>query len=320
MQSKTLKIGLGPPGLAVALRAIAARPCFLCSGNPDGMLDRCVERYSGVSPIVVLARGVAGELAFVPLVWDGVGEVGCPLLDRVGLLRPEALAGDDDALARVLDEEGGDLLAGASYLDDGRRIAKDLVAAAAFVAWDAAAVWPIVDADALGAHFGPPRTLVDPGAPRYGRWPAPWVPWISLAHKVPWSEPPFGPRVPNGAATSPAAAFRAVGLPAPAPGAHPLTHALLLAAFLRSAPWGRRKRSIGGRLVPPAAPEVTIVGICRGTVYRLSANDQWRPLFPPHLDGPYPQEIEQALGHARMADALAPSDVLVPTDELGDKR
>ena len=306
MQFQNLETGPGSSGLAAALDAVAGRPCFLCGSSPDGLLGRCVERYRRVQPIVVVARGAAGELAIVPVVWDGVGEIGCPVLDSVGLLRPAALDGGDVPLAAALQAAGGRLQVADNYVAAERNICPDLVAAAAIVAWDTAVVWPVVDADALGALFAPPRTLVAPGAPRYGRWPAPWVPWISLADQVPWSEPPFRQSVPNGSAAVSAAAFRAVGLPPLAPGAHPLAEALLLAAFLRSAPWGRGKRSIGGRLLPPAQAAITVVGLCAGSVFHPDAGGRWRRLFSPHPDGPYPHEIEQALGHARMADALTP--------------
>lgn len=305
MQPQLSESGSGPAGLAAVLDVVLDRPCFLCSGSPDGMYIPCAEHYRSVKPILVVVRGAAGELAIVPVLWDGVGEVGCPLLDSVGFVRPDALGGDDAVLARPFRAVGGELLATSSYGDPDLKLYETISAAALVVTWDAAQVWPGVDADALGALFAPPRTLVAPGAPRYGRWPAPWAPWVSLGERLPWSDPPFRQCAPNGSVPAPGAALRAVGLPAPAPGAHPLVEALLLAALLRSAPWGRGQRSIGGRLLPPALPAMTVVGLSAGAVYRVGADDKWQRLFPPHPDGPHPLEIERALGHARMAEALA---------------
>ena len=185
MQPQLSESGSGPAGLAAVLDVVADRPCFLCSGSPDGMYIPCAEHYRSVKPILVVVRGAIGELAIVPVLWDGVGEVGCPLLDSVAFVRPDALGADDGILRRALRAVGGDLLATSSYGDPDLKLYETISLAALVVAWDAAQVWPGVDADALGALFAPPRTLVAPGAPRYGRWPAPWAPWVSLGERLP---------------------------------------------------------------------------------------------------------------------------------------
>lgn len=84
---------------------------------------------------------------------------------------------------------GGRLTAAGSFEDPH---AKGLIRGVAMVAaWDVARVYPAVDGCVLWETPRPLRTFVDPAASRYGRWPAPWLPWASVADMIPWSERPF---------------------------------------------------------------------------------------------------------------------------------
>ena len=301
----------GQEDLARALEAARMRPCLLCGSAGDPVLRRCSETHRMVMPMLVVARGAANELAFVPVSWDAVGEAGCPRFDLLGLLRPAACRTSDAAVRDAVEAAGGFLWIADRYTDSHCIMRATIEAAAVVVAWDVAAVYPFVDADVLHGPFRPRRTLVAPGAPRYGRWPAPWVPWVSLADRVPWSEPPFRARGANGGLRSPEAACRAVGLPVAGADAHPLAHALALAALLRSVPWrDGRKSSLGSRLLPPDGPNVANVGISAGKAYRPGADGHWEQLFEVADEERAPTlvQVEQAAGHLRMVDALVPAD------------
>ena len=135
------------------------------------------------------------ELAFVPVFWDGERALGCVDLDELLLVRPPALCGiDAPARLRLAD----------SYEDP--VVTDRIQAARAVIAWDVSQVWPVVDASVLLETPAPRRTWVEPGPPRCGRWPAPWLQWCSLAVLIPWPEPPFRQRVRPGMAGAPARA------------------------------------------------------------------------------------------------------------------
>ena len=162
----------GQEDLARALEAARMRPCLLCGSAGDPAFRRCCEEHRMVMPILVVARGAAHELAFVPVSWDARGEAGCPRFDLLGLLRPAACRGLDEPVRAVAEAAGAFLWIAERYTDSHCVIRATIEAAAVVVAWDVAAVYPFVDADVLHGPFRPRRTLVAPGAPRYGRWPA----------------------------------------------------------------------------------------------------------------------------------------------------
>ena len=289
-------------GLGGCLQAVRSRPCQLCGTSDDGTFRHCAERYQEAERLLVIARGNRNELAFVPVFWDGAGEPGCVEYDGLALLRPPALCDMDQAADEAA---SGRLSLAASYEDD---VLKKLIRAARMViAWDVAGVYPAVDASALRETPRPTRTLVDVAAPCYGRWPAPWLPWASVAGAVPWSEPPFRPRARNGARKLPKDAFAAVGLPPLEVEAHPLAKALVLAALLRSVPWQSGRKTLGSRLLPPPNVSMASVGIYRGQVYRSGPGGQLERLFAAGKDDRVVglREVELAEGHMRMADQAA---------------
>ena len=306
----------GPGDLARCLDAARSRPCVVCGASPDGVLRRCAERFQDTARVLVVARGARNELAFVPVFWDGENALGCVDLDALFLVRPAPLCGLDQPVERVVEAAGARLRLAGSYEDP---VVKDRIqAAGAVLAWDAAQVWPVVDASVLLETPAPRRTWVEPGAPRYGRWPAPWLHWCSLALSIPWSEPPFSRPVSPGSAGTPAAALAAVGLPALGADAPPLAKALVLAALLRSVPWRGERRTLGARLFPIPPPAMALLGLCRGEAYRPGPDsNRWEPLF---ADGPIDRpiglrELELAAGHLRLADAV--SSASGPRDRRG---
>ena len=292
-------------GLRASLDAARSRPCLLCGTSDDGVLRRCPERHHEVERLLVIARGTRNELAFVPVFWDGAGELGCAEFDGLALLRSPALCDmdrDAEEAGRVM---GGRLWVAGSYEDD---FLKKLIRAARMViAWDVGGVYPAVDGSALREAPRPARTLVDVAAPCYGRWPAPWLPWVSVSAAIPWSEPPFRPRARNSGARLPKDAFAAVGLPPLEVEAHPLAKALILAALLRSVPWTGERKTLGARLLPPPHLSMASVGIYQGQVYRSGPGGQWERLFATGQDDRAVglREVELAEGHMRMADQAA---------------
>ena len=291
--------------LEACVEAAQSRPCRLCGTSTDGVFGRCTERHRDTQPVVVIARGARDELALVPVAWDGVGEIGCPEFGVLGLVRPRALAGEDGMASGVIKAAGGNLWASCSFDDDASRVMVRATSMA--LAWDVAGVYPVVEADAARAEQRPRRLLADPEGPSYGRWPAPWVPWASIADIVPWDQPPFRQYAVNGAAGSPDDALAAVGLPRVGREAHPVAQALALATLLRSVPWGAGKRSLGSCLLPPPGPLAAVVGVCRGEAYGFGRDGAWERLFAAGGAGVGVglEAIEQAEGHVRVADAIA---------------
>ena len=80
----------GPGDLARCLAAARSRPCIVCGTSPDGVLQRCAERFQDVERVLVIAHGARNELAFVPVFWDGERALGCVDLDELLLVRPPA--------------------------------------------------------------------------------------------------------------------------------------------------------------------------------------------------------------------------------------
>ena len=303
MQSITNERGLS--GLAGCLGAARSRPCLLCGTSGNGVFMRCAERCGEVQPLLVIARGARNELALVPVLWDGMGEVGCPELGRLALVRPRQLLAADAGTEEVVQGVGGQVWFASGFED---HFVKGVIRGAAMmIAWDVAGVYPAVDGCVLREIPRPQRTLVDPEAPRYGRWPAPWLPRVSLSEVIPGSEGPFLQRVRSGAAGLPEEAFGAVGLPRVRADFHPVAKALALAALLRSVPWKGGGKTLGARLLPPQGPVAAYVGICQGQVYRRDHDGQWERLFIAGKDDRTVglREVELAEGHMRMADALA---------------
>ena len=284
------------------LEAARSRPCLLCDRSGDGAFVRCRERYPGVRRLLVVARGSRRELALVPVVWDGVGEVGCVELEALALVRPETFADEERPVAALVNGFRGRLWTAARFGAEGPRLS--VLASELVLAWQAAAVYPVADADAAREGPRPQRTVVDPDAPGYGRWPAPWLPWASIADAVPWDQPPFRGWGTRAGARSSQAAFAAAGLPPAGLRSHPLAKALALAALLRSVPGDGGQRTLGSRLLPPQGPVPAVVGICRQRVYRFAPDGGLERLFAGEGDDSLVgvRQIEEAEGHARMAD------------------
>ena len=291
--------------LEACVAAARSRPCRLCGSSRDGVFGQCNERYRDAQPVVVIARGARDELALVPVSWDGVGEIGCPELGVLCLVRPGAFAGEDGMPAAVIKAAGGNLWPSIGFDDDASRVMVRATSMA--LAWEVAGVYPVVEADAARAEPRPRRLLADPEAPDYGRWPAPWVPWMSIADVIPWDRPPFRQYAKDGGAGSPQDAFAAVGLPRVGREDHPVSKALALATLLRSVPWTDDKRTLGSALLPPAGPVPAVVGLCQGQVYRVGQTGAWEHLFADEAAGGSVglEAIEQAEGHVRVADAIA---------------
>ena len=289
-------------GLRACLEAVRMRPCRLCGTSPDGVFARCTSRHREPPPLLVVARGQSHEVALAPVAWDGAGEIGCVQSNELCLVRPAALADGDAATEEVVRAAGGGLRIASGFNDPA--VKAMICGSAMAVAWRVGGVYPLVESAVLRETARPRRTLALPGAPGYGRWPAPWLPWASVAGAVPWSEPPFSERVRDGAEGLPADAFAAVGLPPLTIGAHPVAKAIVLAALLRSVPWKGDGRSLGGRLLPPPDPSMAVVGIYRGQVYRVRSNGQCEALFADGADVRTVgvREIELAVAHLRVAD------------------
>ena len=156
-----------------------------------------------------------------------------------------------------------------------------------------------LDENVVSGHIVPSSIRLE-----YGRWPAPWLPWVSVSGAVPWSEPPFRKRVRNGAEGLPKDAFASVGFPPVQIDAHPIAKALVLAALLRSVPWKGDGTSLGRRLLLPPEPNMAVVGIYRGHVYRVRSNGQCEEMFAEGTDARAVgvREIELAAAHLRVAD------------------
>ena len=187
------------------MAAARSRTCRLCGTSSDGVFGQCNARYRDAQPAVVIARGARDELALVPMSWDGVGEIGCPELGMLCLVRPRAFAGEDGMAADVIKAAGGNLWSSSGFDDDASRVMVRATSMA--LAWEVAGVYPVVEADAE-----PQRLLAEPDGPSYGRWPAPWVSWMSIADVIPW-RPAAVPSVREGRRRGISQdAFAAVGL------------------------------------------------------------------------------------------------------------
>ena len=300
MQSSDLEIS--PEGLRASFDTIRMRPCRLCGTSPNGVFARCTTRYRKVGPLLVIARGPGNELALAPVAWDGVGEVGCVNPKALCLVRPAVLSAADAETEEAVRTAGGELRIASGFND--AKVKKMICRSAMAVAWQVAGVYPLVESGVLRETLRPLRTLAHSNAPAYGRWPAPWMPWVSVCSAVPWAELPFRQRVRNGREGLPSDAFTAAGLPPVSIDAHPIAKALVLAALLRCVPWKGDGKSLGARLLPPPPGNVAIVGIYQGHVYRVGRDGKYERLFADCDDvrAVGVREIELAAGHMRIAD------------------
>ena len=285
------------------------RPCPTCGSYPGGAgIERCTERFGGAPRLLVAALGSHGELALVPLFSDGDCAVGCVAIDELALLRSSLLIGLDKPDKEAVEAAGGKLSIAGTYGHS--RVGRLIESASGVVAWNVSALFPAVDASVLRETPVPSRTLTHPDATRYGRWPAPWLEWRSLSAAIPWDEAPFRQPCGQAPAGSAMAALAAVGLPMLRPDAHPLAKALALAVLLRTCPWKGEREPLGARLLPVRSM-MSVVGLCRGEVYRLASDAKWERLFAhdPDAQELCVEDIEQAAGHMRMVDAItAPAE------------
>ena len=213
------------------------------------MFARCTTRYRKVGPLLIIARGPGNELALAQVAWDGDGEVGCVNPEALYLVRPPALSVADAATEDAIRTAGGELRIASGFNDP--QVKRTICRSAMATAWQVAGVYPLVESGVLRETPRPLRTLAHSNAPAYGRWPAPWMPWVSLCDVVPWTELPFRQRVRSGKEGLPCDAFAAAGLPPLSIDAHPIAKALVLAALLRCVPWQSDGKSLGARLLPP---------------------------------------------------------------------
>lgn len=302
---QTENLNAGRQGLRACFDAVRMRPCRLCGTGPDGVSAKCTIRYRDVPPLLVVVRGPSHEVALASVAWDGAGEVGCVHPTELSLVRPTALVDTDAEVEEAVRAAGRDLRIASGFNDP---VIKSMIRGSAMaVAWEVGGVYPLVDSAVLRETARPRRTLAHSDAPNYGRWPAPWLPWVSVSSVVPWSEPPFSDQLQNGAAGLPNDAFAAVGLPPVTIDAHPIAKAMVLAALLRSVPWKGNGTSLGGRLLPPPEPRVAVVGICRGRVYRVRSDGQSERLFADGADVRTVgiREIELAVAHLRVVEQCA---------------
>ena len=266
------------------------------------MFARCTTRYHEVDQLLVIARGPGNELALAPVAWDGVGEVGCVNPKALCLVRPPALSAADAATEDAVRTAGGELRIASGFNDP--QVKRTICRSAMAITWQVAGVYPLVESGVLRETPRPLRTLAHANGPAYGRWPAPWMPWVSVCGAVPWSELPFRRRVRNGTEGLPCDAFAATGLPPVSIDAHPIAKALVLAALLRCVPWQSDGKTLGARLLPPPPAAVAIVGIYQGHVYRAGRDGQYERLFADCDDARAVgvREIELAAGHMRIED------------------
>ena len=307
--------------LAAALAAVRGRwcePCDHCDHRPVRLSleaePPCLLRQEPRNRLLVVARGARDELAIVPVVFSAAGAIGCPVLEDLVVLRPEADAPDDARIASVLDGAGAVTVA-AGFGDP--RVERIVRGALLAVAWRIGEVFPAVDRAVLGEPLQPVRVLADPAAPSYGRWPAPQVGWASIAVAVPWTKRPFREHVGEageaGAACAREDALRAARLPPLAEAAHPLAQALVLACLLGTAPPGGDCWTIGSVLLND--PDVVAA---RGGAFVLIWGDQllrylppnsWEPLFAEPFATPGAMlalcDIARADAHVRVADRAA---------------
>ena len=297
--------GAGFDGLAEYLAEARSRPCLACgTTGPGGVLTRCPERFAETPRLLVVAVGRRHELGIVPVFSDGNAVVGCADLEQMMLLRPWALRETDARAQRIVQDAGGRLQIADSYAD--AVVQQRLQAARAVVPWDLASVYPVVDAGVMAEPTLPVRTVAEPDAPRYGRWPAPWLPWRSVSNWIPWHEQPFRKWAREDLMGSPSAALAAVGLPALGPDVHPLAEALAVATLLGSASPHGGRRALGARLLPLPEFAQAFVAVYRGEAYRVAFDGSWEPVF---VDGPPDRaislgDVERAAAHLRMVDAI----------------
>ena len=297
--------GAGLDGLAQYITEARSRPCLACgTAGEGGLLTRCVERFADAPRLLLMAVGSRHELGIVPVFSDGSAMFGCADLEQMVLLRPPALRDTDAAAQRVVQNAGGRLWIADSYEDaivQGR-----IQEARGVLAWDVNALYPVADAGVVHEPTLPRRTVGESTAPRYGRWPAPWLHWRSVSDWIPWHEQPFRKCARGELMASPSAALAAVGLPALGPDVHPLAEALAVATLLRSPSWRGHGRALGARLLPVPEPAMAFVAVYRGEAYRLAFDGAWEPLF---VDGPPDRpitlrDVERAAGHLRMVDVI----------------
>ena len=110
------------------------------------------------------------------------------MLSSLVVVGPASVADADAVLADVLGDTGRVVIG--SRVDDDR-FAGIISWAALMAGWRFANAFAVAEAAVLRERFRPVRTLADPEAPDYGRWPAPAVGWVSIQPVVPWSEPLF---------------------------------------------------------------------------------------------------------------------------------
>ena len=301
--------------LAAALAAVRSRWCHVCEHHDHRPVRRsgfevptCLLRLPCPRHLLVAARGLDNQLAFVPVALADTGQVGCPMLSSLVLVRPSSAAGTDAVLADVIGHTGR-LVIGSDFADE--RVAGLLSWAVLAAAWQFPDVFAVADAAVLRARHRPVRTLADPAAPDYGRWPAPAVGWASIQSVVPWSAPPFSANGISGRPGSRERALRAVNLPALSSAAHPVAQALVLACLLGTTPHAPDPWTVGTRLLDAsqvmAARAGAFVLVLGQRILRYAPPDAWEPLFAQPFDSPRTAlalcEIEQADAHVRAADA-----------------
>ena len=271
----------------------------------EGSQPRRDDRDFGGRALVV-ARGRYDDVALVPVPADGKGGFGRPHLQSLVLLRTTEFAGEDHELTAVVAAAGGHVRLATTFDDDGVREA--MRGAGMVLAWRAHKVFPVIDAAAARAERRPSRIVAAPHAPDYGRWPAPSLPWVSVAEAVDWEQrEPFRQYQLRHGGKKLRDAIKACGWPSLGRQEQSLTKALAIAALVRAAPWVDGPLPPSSMLARSLDPFMSVIGIRRERVYRIGADGYWRPLFGGggHDAGIRLLEIEQATAHARMADAWA---------------
>ena len=209
------------------------------------------------------------------------------MLSSLVVVRPAAAAATDAVLTDVVGDTGR-VVIGSDFADE--RVASLLSWAVLAAAWQFPDVFAVADAAVLRARHRPVRTLADPAAPDYGRWPAPAVGWASIQSVVPWSAPPFSAPGISGRPGSRERALRAVNLPAPSGAAHPLAEALVLACLLGTVPHAPDPWTVGTRLLDAsqvmAARAGAFVLVLGQRILRYAPPDAWEPLFAQPFDSP----------------------------------
>lgn len=287
--------------LEMMLRALRTETCTLCSsGIARGQPPSCQSAHGTGPRLIVMASGPGRELAVAPVFWDGRSAIGCTDWAHLGLIRPAVLAPDDRCWLTTAESHDCGL-----WITDGfdHPQARDLLGAAGLVVtWHLPDVWPFVDGDAVRLRPRPLRSAVDGRAASYGRWPAPWLPWLSAWRLVTdpgpsrgggcWSVPPMNK------------AFRRAGLSPLDTRAPALAQAIALASFIRRVPF--RLVASTADWAPSAswATPAALVVFLKGRAHRFCGDQEVEPLFADGVDtSQLPSfELLRAYAHLRLAD------------------